>query len=495
MQCLKNENLKLNSALYAHMLAIHLWMLAFDEARMLVLEIRDADMWSMEVMASVGRALIVPSHEREATLTAPKQRFLTELIRVAEHAEVSEDFGRSLINASMNLDMLVPLEKVLPKLPRESTAMYTAVMKVYATLGKPDSVMEVWNELTQVKHITPSQVCLGQALNALASHNCPARARALLQEWRSQVQPNCVMYTTVIKGLGRAKDFDGAKQVWKEMLEDGVEANVKAYNTLLDACARAGRMDTDGAEILAEMEQNKIPVVSVTVSTAVKGFCHRGMLSQAAAKLGKSSTGRTHGGGEEASAYNAMLDGCVKAGDFARFDETYAEMQRKAVRVTSFTLTAIVKRYGNAGHIDKAYSCVETLCEKYGNSLLNVHVATCLISASFRNRVPERAIEFFKSMPARGLQPDSITYATVISGTKAMGGSANRALATAVGLAEDALCGPGLPTHAVEELVNRLRGNHALGTHGQSLVTNLKKRNVEVPKYLLSAVARAAVSQ
>jgi pentatricopeptide repeat protein len=251
-------------------------------------------------------------------------------------------------------------------------------------------------------------------------------------------------------------------------------------------------MDTCGAEILAEMEANNIPVVSVTVSTAVKGFCSRGMLSRAAANLGKSTTSKGNGSGEEASAYNALLDGCVKAGDFARFDQTYAKMQSKGVRVTSFTLTALVKRYGNAGQIERAYNSVESLCEEYGNDLLNVHVATCLISASFRNRAPERAIAFFKSMPSRGVQPDRITYATVINGTKSLGQPAFNALATACSLTAEALCGPGLPANAVEDVIHRLKAHNLVTSLGKSLVTDLRKRNVEVPKQLLTAVSEAA---
>merc|ERR1719473_443564 len=154
-------------------------------------------------------------------------------------------------------------------------------------------------------------------------------------------------------------------------------------------------MDTDGSKIFAEMARLQIPVASVTVSTAVKGFCAKGLLNEAAASLGHDNKqqirfDQKHHSADDASAFNALLDGCVKAGDFGRFDQTYGEMVAGGVRPTSFTLTALVKRYGNAGQLDQAYRCVDTLCEKYGKKLLNIHVATCLISASFRNRAANR---------------------------------------------------------------------------------------------------------
>merc|ERR1719399_1397507 len=184
----------------------------------------------------------------------------------------------------------------------------------------PDDVLNAWVEMTKERRLVPSQVCLGQVLNVLASNGRPTAAQAMLSEWKDMVGANCVMYTTVIKGLARAKDFDRAMEMWEQMRREGVEPNVKAYNTLLDACARAGKIDTHGKEILEEMAQKKIPVASVTVSTAVKGYCSKGLLAEAAASLGEafSHGPERHMGSvahperphtaSDASAYNALLD-------------------------------------------------------------------------------------------------------------------------------------------------------------------------------------------
>jgi pentatricopeptide repeat protein len=299
----------------------------------------------------------------------------------------------------------------------------------------------------------------------------------------------------VIKGLARAKDFDSAVEVWEQMKSDGVEPNTKAFNTLLDACARAGRMDTDGSKIFAEMARLQIPVASVTVSTAVKGFCAKGLLNEAAASLGSDARQQIMSKhcADDASAFNALLDGCVKAGDFGRFDRTYEEMVAGGVRPTSFTLTALVKRYGNAGQLDQAFRCVETLCQTYGKKLLNIHVATCLISASFRNRSANRAIQFFDTLKASGVTPDAITYATVISGTKTMGPEGN---AVALRFVKEALIppGPGLSDAAVMEFVGRLESAGSLPTTGRALLKDLTAAQVPIPKPLTMALSRAVTS-
>ena len=62
------------------------------------------------------------------------------------------------------------------------------------------------------------------------------------------------------------------------------------------------------------MAEKKIPVASVTVSTAVKGYCNKGLLAEAAASLGEAFNGpnggqRANRSSTDASAYNALLDG------------------------------------------------------------------------------------------------------------------------------------------------------------------------------------------
>merc|ERR1719399_837793 len=363
----------------------------------------------------------------------------------------------------------------------------------------PDDVLNAWVEMTKERRLVPSQVCLGQVLNVLASNGRPTAAQAMLSEWKDMVGANCVMYTTVIKGLARAKDFDRAMEMWEQMRREGVEPNVKAYNTLLDACARAGKIDTHGKEILEEMARKKIPVASVTVSTAVKGYCSKGLLAEAAASLGEAFAEKPPGlahperpFSSDASAYNALLDGCVKAGDYARFDETYSAMQAAGVKPSSFTLTALVKRYGNAGMLDAAFACVEEICAKHGAHLRNLHVATCLISASFRNKAPQRAFAFFEEnkAPKGDLYPDAVTFATLIHGTKALG--PEDALPMAVKLAGEALTrtGPGLPDYAVMELVERLAAGNALSTLGHALVKQIEAGGSPVPRAIASALSR-----
>merc|ERR1719321_2361979 len=94
-------------------------------------------------------------------------------------------------------------------------------------------------------------------------------------------------------------------------------------------------MDTHGKAILKEMADKQIPVASVTVSTAVKGYCSKGLLAEAAASLGEAFADKPPG--------------------LAAPERPFGATRAAGVRPSSFTLTALVKRYGNAGMLNEAF--------------------------------------------------------------------------------------------------------------------------------------------
>lgn len=497
-----------NDASHNCLLTVLLADSAFEDARELLVTMSKTGEVSTAMVGTLTNALAAMTPEQmpegapwqEGHAASARPAFVRQavaLLSAATRDDMTEDVTKAVVHACLAVGAHRELREILPLLPRVAMPTYMAVMKAYAALGLVDAVLTEWGEMTRERGTTPSQVCLGQVLNVLASNGRPTAAQAMLARWKGAVGTNCVMYTTVIKGMARAKDFDGAMAMWQDMRRDGVEPNVKAFNTLLDACARAGKIDTHGPEIMREMAAANIPIASVTVSTAVKGYCSKGLLAEAAASLGQAFSPSRPGQASglktpEASAYNALLDGCVKAGDYGRFDETYASMLAAGVKPSSFTLTALVKRHGNGGDLDQAFKVVDEVCEEHGSHLRNLHVTTCLISACFRNRAPNRAFKFFEVVKAGELTPDAVTYATMIHGSKTL---SEDPLGTAVKLATEALgrSGPGLPDYAVHELVERLAQAQQLG-RAQQLVKDIEASGAPVPRAIAMALTRTVAA-
>jgi pentatricopeptide repeat protein len=48
------------------------------------------------------------------------------------------------------------------------------------------------------------------------------------------LEPNIIIYSTLIKGFARSKDLDSALEILAAMKSAGIEPNQIVYNTLLD---------------------------------------------------------------------------------------------------------------------------------------------------------------------------------------------------------------------------------------------------------------------
>jgi len=259
-------------------------------------------------------------------------------------------------------------------------------------------------------------------------------------------------------------------------------------NTAVDACARGGRAEKC-LELVETLEARGIAADSVTLSTTIKGFCLQGDIEKALA-LAESMPPR--GLQPDIIIYNTILDGCAAGDKFALCDEVFEKMQRAGIRPTNFTLTVLIKRYGRAGEVDKAFGMEKMATERFGFKL-NSHALTCLISACVHNRRMDRAFEVLEKMRTKGPYPDSMTYDKVISGCLRYHDfeKAYEVTREAYGLTG----GPKLPLDfpSLERLIDALVSRGKTGTHAVPLLQELRAAGVPVPQKLVAATLHGAV--
>merc|ERR1712125_81015 len=95
---------------------------------------------------------------------------------------------------------------------------YNTMMKGYAHTGRGDRCMELYASLRQAG-IAPSEVTFGILLGACADARELKHAKIVFEELRpSGLALNVVHYTTFIKGLVKAEQFETASKFLDEML-------------------------------------------------------------------------------------------------------------------------------------------------------------------------------------------------------------------------------------------------------------------------------------
>merc|ERR550514_2654053 len=115
------------------------------------------------------------------------------------------------------------------------------------------------------------------------------------------------------------------------------------------------------------------------------------------------------------AAFNCTLHILCKGGNVAGAERVFAAMQEANVRPTNVTASILCKTYGRAKKLDKAFEVLELMETRYGEKP-NLVAYTCLIQACVQNSQVKRGWDLFHSMLRSGVQPDAVTFGTLIHG-------------------------------------------------------------------------------
>ena len=78
---------------------------------------------------------------------------------------------------------------------------------------------------------------------------------------------SALIYCSLLKGFTREKRLERAWHVYKEMGRRNVEVSVVTFNTIIDACARCGRMD-QVSRVQEDMARSGVPPNLITYSSS-----------------------------------------------------------------------------------------------------------------------------------------------------------------------------------------------------------------------------------
>merc|ERR550514_2592120 len=174
-----------------------------------------------------------------------------ELINTMEDP-MDEVLLSSVVEACVRIGKPDLLTAKLKQLQGDDTIALTgshtfgSLIKAYGHAKDIDGVWRCWKE-TRSRHIRPTSITLGCMVEAVVSNGDTEGAYDLIHQMQDDEQCrdslNAVIYCSVLKGFCREKKLDRVWTVYEEMRHRKVDLSIVTCNTLIDACARCGRMD------------------------------------------------------------------------------------------------------------------------------------------------------------------------------------------------------------------------------------------------------------
>lgn len=85
-----------------------------------------------------------------------------------------------------------------------SVQSYGLLIKAHSCIKKPEKCWKLWNDML-ARHLRPNDVTLSCMMDSLVCDGKVEQAAQLLEQWESQLKPNTVVYSTLIKGFRQSR--------------------------------------------------------------------------------------------------------------------------------------------------------------------------------------------------------------------------------------------------------------------------------------------------
>lgn len=293
------------------------------------------------------------------------------------------------------------------------------------TAGFVDNVTrcrELWHEMVEVRKLVPTDVVLGSMTKALVHVGCPEEALASVRKWSSIVQPNQIVYGTLLRGFAEADRPDSLLEVVHEMRRSGVPVTTSMYGRCLDCLVRPGR-EQALEQLLKQIVKDGLLFDANIATTLTKYYCSVGALEQCFSLLkGVSGRHRTRTCDKRAQtlAFDKLLEGYVNAERFTEAAALVDAMGKYDVQPSKFTLASLVTMYGSTNQLHQAFEAMETMTKTYGIVPNNL-VRKRLLDSCLANNDTSKAFDVFDAIRSTKDGADSKSFEAMIYGCGRLG--------------------------------------------------------------------------
>ncbi|XP_057470970.1 pentatricopeptide repeat-containing protein At3g02650, mitochondrial [Actinidia eriantha] len=146
--------------------------------------------------------------------------------------------------------------------------------------------------------------------------------------------PGNAIFNFVINGLSKAGDMEEARKMMKLMKIRGLKPDVYTYSVIMSGYAKGGEMEA-ACKLLAEAKRKHPKLSPVTYHTLIRGYCKLEEFDKALKTLGEMKEYRVQPNADE---YNKLVQSlCLKALDWGTAEKLGEEMKENGLHLNGIT--------------------------------------------------------------------------------------------------------------------------------------------------------------
>ncbi|CAH1454234.1 unnamed protein product [Lactuca virosa] len=285
---------------------------------------------------------------------------------------------------------------------------FCIIMRKYARAQKVEEAIYTFNIME--KYNTPPNL---SAFNGLLSALCKSRnvrkAQEIFDTMKERFKPDQKTYSILIEGWGKDPNLPKAREIYKEMENDGCTPDIVTYGIMVDILCKTGRVD-EAIDIIKDMEYNGCGPTSFIYSILIHTYGIENRIEDAVDTFLEMERNGVHA---DVAVYNALISAFCKVNKVKNAYRVLNEMECKKVNPNSRTCNILLNHLIDRKESNEAFKVFKRMikiCEPDADTY------TMMIKMFCETGDIEMGQKVWKYMKGKQFVPSLHTFSVMING-------------------------------------------------------------------------------
>lgn len=288
-------------------------------------------------------------------------------------------------------------EHIIQHYYQHNIYVVNTLIKMYTQCGEVMEARQVFDNC-----IKKTSVSWNAMITGYAQHGYTKEAyMSFCQMEEEGLEPNKFVYLSVLKAVASSSALEWGKEVHARAIKAGLLSDTAVGNALVNMYTKCGSIK-DAHGVFNEMAERDV----ISWTTLIGGYGARGYVEEA---FDLFTQLQKEGFKPDRVTYLAILSVCVNSEVLERVKKIQDDINHSQYRTDVHVGNALVTAFARCGSVADAYQVFNKLVKRDSNS------CNAMIGAYAGNGHVEKAFEVFKQMQREGLEPNRITFLSILN--------------------------------------------------------------------------------
>ncbi|XP_059067389.1 pentatricopeptide repeat-containing protein At2g39620 [Cryptomeria japonica] len=273
---------------------------------------------------------------------------------------------------------------------------HNKLIYMYAKCGSLVDARKVFDQMKEQDSVSWNTI-----VAAYRRHGYPHEAVTLFHQMqRTGFQPDQFTFASVLPACAEMGALEHGIDIHQIIKDRGISSNVVVVTALVDMYAKCGSIDK-ARELFDQIPYRNV----VSWNVMIAGYAQIGFVEKAVETFKQMQLAGVQ---PDFTTFASILPACAKMGALEQGMYIHQSIKDRGISSNVVVASALVDMYAKCGRIDKARELFDSMPQK------DVVSWNAMIAGYAQNGFVEKALDTFKQMQLAGINPNSVTFASIL---------------------------------------------------------------------------------